>query len=88
MTLQGLPTMPFLGPAPTFSSGHTCTSLGGHGLLGQEPAFLGPRWGVAANISHIPPQGQAPSLHWFFNVTASRSPHRVGGGKGDILSRS
>ena len=57
------------------SSGHTCTSLGGHGLLGQEPAFLGPRWGVAANISHIPPQGQAPSLHWFFNVTASLSPH-------------
>lgn len=78
MTLQSLPTMSLLGPAPPhFFQPHAHLPWGPW-ALGQEPTFLGPRWGwllQAADISHIPPQGQVPSLHWFLNVTASHSPH-------------
>ena len=78
MTLQGLPTMSLLGPAPPISFNHTHTSLGGHGLWARSPHSWAPGGGwplQAADISHIPPQGQVPSLHWFLNVTASHSPH-------------
>ncbi|XDA81417.1 hypothetical protein R6Z07F_011348 [Ovis aries] len=47
--------MPFLGPAPTFSSSHTYTSLGGHGLLGQEPAFLGPSCVETVELQQVQP---------------------------------
>lgn len=94
VTLQGLPTMPFLGPAPTFSSSHTCTSLGGHGLLGQEPTFLGPRWGVAApgcqHFTHSSPRSGAfsalvPQCHC--QPQSTLSGRREGGGHSQQILR-
>lgn len=96
VTLRGLPTVSFQDPAPPFSSNHVCIPPLGAQAVGQEPAFLGPRWGVAApscrHFQHSSPRsGAFPALA--LNVTASHSPHRKGGrkreeGQGSFLVHS
>lgn len=54
MTLQGLPTMSLLGPAPPISSNHMHTSLGGHGLWARSPHSWAPGGGGCSRLQTFP----------------------------------